>query len=129
VIDDATAKNAMLKKVIISVAPKGIKTEVFSVQEAIEKVAAPSAGDERVMLIAKVPGVFEALLDAGVDLKEVNLGGMGLNKNRKPFYENVSASEAEITSMANMLDKGVKVYYQVTPHSKAVDVKKILGKG
>jgi D-glucosaminate-specific PTS system IIB component len=127
VIDDLTAKNPMVSKMYGRLAPAGTTCEVFSTTQAADELKKePSSSDERIMLLAKVPQVFEALVDSGVQLKELNLGGMGLSRNRKPFYDNVSADQEEIDSMKRMIEKGVVMTYQVAPYSKAVSVKKII---
>ena len=68
------------------------------------------------------------MIDAGIKLEKINLGGIGLNNERKPFIDNVSASPEEIASMSRMIDKGVNITYQVAPYSKAMDVSKVIKK-
>ena len=127
VIDDATARNALLSRMIVSVAPKGVAVKVLSVKDAVQLIAQdPASANEKVLLIAKTPGVFEDLLKAGIELKSINLGGMGGAKNRTSFIENVSASVEEVECMSRMLRMGVSIYYQMTPYSKKMDVAKIL---
>lgn len=127
VIDDATARNAMIATMYSRLAPTGTTCQVYSTEAAISQLLLePTDKDERIMLLAKTPQVFEALMSGGVVLKELNLGGMGLSRNRKPFYDNVSASPEEIECMKRLIEKGVAMTYQVAPYSKAVSVKKII---
>ncbi len=129
VIDDLTAKNMMIVGLYRKLAPPGTACDVISVQKAIEILSSePSNKKEKVMLLVKIPQVLEALIDAGIKLENVNLGGMGLNNERKPFIDNVSASSEEIASMSRMIDKGVNITYQVAPYSKATDVSKVINK-
>lgn len=127
VVDDATARNAMIATMYSRLAPSGTTCVVLSTEKAIsELLSEPPNKNERVMLLAKTPQVFEALVDGGVTLKEINLGGMGLSRDRKPFYDNVSASSDEIECMKRLMEKGVSVTYQIAPYSKAVNVKRII---
>lgn len=127
VIDDATARNTMISKLYSRLAPEGTTCGVYSTQAAIDLLLTePADKEERIMLLAKVPQVFEALINGGVDLKEVNLGGMGLSRDRKPFHDNVSANREEVDSMKRMIEKGVVITYQVAPYSKAVNVRRII---
>ena len=127
VIDDMTAKNPMVSKLYGRLAPAGTTCQVLSTTQAIDQLRKePPDSEERIMLLAKVPQVFEALVDSGIQMKELNLGGMGLSRNRKPLYDNVSANQEEIDSMRRMIEKGVAMTYQVAPYSKALSVKKII---
>ena len=129
VIDDLTAKNVLIVNLYKKLAPPGTICDVVSVQKAIEILKGePVDKKERVMLLVKVPQVLEALVDAGVQIDKINLGGMGLNNERKPFIDNVSASEDEVLSMKRMIDKGVNITYQVSPYSKTTDVSKVINK-
>ena len=68
-----------------------------------------------------------ALLDGGVEIKEVCLGGMCIRGDRKPFINNVSASPDEVDSIRRMKnEKGVNVYYQLVPEQKVVDISNLL---
>jgi len=127
VVDDATARNAMIATMYSRLAPTGTTCLVYSTEKAIaELVSGEAKQGERIMLLAKTPQVFEALVNGGVPLTQINLGGMGLNKDRKPFYDNVSASLEEIECMKRLISRGVDMTYQVAPYSKAVSVKKII---
>ena len=79
------------------------------------------------MLLTKSPIVFEQLLDGGVAIKQVNLGGMGIRGDRQPFVNNVSASPAEVDSIRRMKnEKGVDVFYQLVPEQKVIDISNLL---
>ena len=60
--------------------------------------------------------------------KEVNLGGMGIRGERKPFIKNVSASPAEIEAIEHLREKGVHVYYQLVPEQAVIEVDEALAK-
>jgi PTS system mannose-specific IIB component len=59
---------------------------------------------------------------AGVPLKEVNLGGMGIRGARRPFIKNVAASPEEVDAIEDMTNRGVHVYYQLVPEQGVVEV-------
>lgn len=127
VIDDAIAKNAMMVGLYKKLAPRGTSCHLLSTEKAEELLLAePSDSKEKIMLLVKVPQVLEKLIEAGVQINSINLGGMGLNKEREVFIENVSASPEEIDSMRRIIEKGIPIIYKVSPHSKPVDVRTIL---
>lgn len=58
------------------------------------------------------------MFDTDIRLRELNVGGMGANAERKKLFKNISASEEERKTLKDMKESGVKVYFQVTPNEK-----------
>ena len=72
----------------------------------------------RIWILVKYPEVARHLFEAGVRIRELNVGGMGANADRKKLFKNISASEEERRTLKAMMESGVKVYFQVTPNEK-----------
>ena len=113
VVDDEVAKDDFNKRVLKSLAPAGTQVAVLTVAGATKALQKDPKPGETVLLLTKSPIVFEQLLDGGVAIKAVNIGGMGIRGDRQPFLNNISASPAEVDSMRRMKnEKGVDVVYQ-----------------
>ena len=78
------------------------------------------------ILLAKSPVSYKGIIDRGVELEAINLGGMGINNDRTTLYKNIAASPAEREAIKEFLDKGIDVKIQVIPADKVVEVKDIL---
>lgn len=128
VVDDDVAKDDFNKRVIKSLAPEGVKVFVSSVEGAIKGLIKDPIPGERVIVLAKSPITFARIVGAGVPLKEVNLGGMGLRGDRKTFIKNVAASPVEVEAIREMRDKGVHVFYQLVPEQAVIEVDEALGR-
>lgn len=127
VVDDEVAADNFNKRVLKSLAPAGTQVAVLTVSGATKALQKDPKPGEKVMLLTKSPIVFEQLLDGGVAIKQVNIGGMGIRGDRKPFLNNCSASPAEVDSMRRMKkEKGVDVSYQLVPEQKVVDISNLL---
>jgi mannose/fructose/N-acetylgalactosamine-specific phosphotransferase system component IIB len=126
IVDDTVAADKFNKRILMSLAPQGTKVAVLTVAGATKALQKPDPGGERVIVLTKSPIVFEQLINGGVDIKAVNLGGMGIRGDRKPFINNVSASPEEVDSIRRMKEKGVNVYYQLVPEQKVVDISNLL---
>ena len=74
--------------------------------------------DKNTLILVKYPKVAKLLFDSGVLLRELNVGGMGANAERRKLFKNISASEEERKTLIELKEEGVKVYFQVTPHEK-----------
>lgn len=122
IADDGVAADKFNSRVLKALAPAGVKVNVYPVNTAAEKLKDDEIKGERIMVLAKTPITFRSLVDQGVVLKEVNLGGMGLRDERTPFIKNVSASPAEIEAIKDMRSKKVRVYYQLVPEQQIIEV-------
>ena len=117
VIDNKVAKDELA-------APTGVKVKVFTEEKAAEVLQAGLS--KPTILLAKSPVSYKGIIDRGVELEAINLGGMGINNDRTTLYKNIAASPAEREAIKEFLDKGIDVKIQVIPADKVVEVKDIL---
>lgn len=122
VADDEVAADKFNSRVLKALAPAGVKVNVYSVDKASEKMKEEETKGERILILAKTPITFKRMVENGVALKEVNLGGMGLRGERTPFIKNVSASPDELAAIKEMRAKNVRVYYQLVPEQQIIEV-------
>ncbi|BEU88899.1 PTS sugar transporter subunit IIB [Selenomonas sp. TAMA-11512] len=124
VIDDKVAKDEFMIDVIRLAAPTGVKVTVHTCDDAaatLQKgLSVPT------ILLAKTPKTYKRLLDAGIVLHAINVGGMGVNAERRTLYKNIAASDAERDMFREFLDKGIDVKIQIIPANNAVDMKDAL---
>lgn len=126
IVDDTVAKDDFMKTVLTMAAPPGITVEVYDVNQASEVLKQPSPENERILILVKVPKTVEGLLNNGVDLKEMIVGGIGAAPGRKRLYKNISISEEERQSLLNIIDKGVEVNIHIVPDDCPQPIEKCL---
>ena len=90
VIDDETANDEFLRMVMEMAVPQGIKFDAYTVDESIENLRNIESGDENIILLAKTPDVYLKLIESGISIDKVVVGGMGANSERSKFYKNIS---------------------------------------
>jgi PTS system mannose-specific IIB component len=128
IADDEVAADKFNSKLLKLLAPAGVRVNVYTVSEASEKLAGEFKKEEKIIVLVKTPITFEKMLEAGVELKHVNLGGMGIKNERTPFVKNVACSPKEVDSIKNMMNKGVHVYYQLVPEQQIIEVSEVMKK-
>lgn len=122
IIDDEVVKDEFNVRVVKALAPAGTKVIVYSVEKAAEKLMVPGVDGERIIILTKTPITFNRLIKAGVPIKEVNLGGAGIRDERKPFINNVALDPEEVKACEEMLNAGVRVYYQLVPEQGVIEI-------
>ena len=124
VIDNKVAKDEFMISVLEMAAPPGVKVKVFSEKDAAnilkEGLKTPT------ILLAKSPLAYRRIIEEGVELEAINLGGMGINEKRETLYKNIAASEEERNAIKECLEKGIDIKIQVIPDDKIVDVKDVI---
>lgn len=126
VVDDALTKDIFMQKILKAAAPPDVSVEVLSVNDAIDVLKEEAGNGEKIIILVKVPQAVEKLIEGGVKLPQVILGGMGAKEGRKKFNRNVSASQEEAESMKRMIAGGTQIYYQLVPTESPSDVRKML---
>ena len=128
VVDDGVAADKFNVRVLKSLAPEGVKVFVSTTEKAVSGLMKDPVPGERVIVLTKSPTTYADLVKAGVPIKEVNLGGMGIRGERKPFIKNVAADPAEIEAIEYLRSVGVHVYYQLVPEQALIEVDEALAK-
>jgi mannose/fructose/N-acetylgalactosamine-specific phosphotransferase system component IIB len=126
IVDNPLTKDVFMQRLLKAAAPSGISVSILTTEDAVKFLKGDPAAGENIIILVKVPEAIEALIDGGVVLDKVILGGMGAKEGRSRFNKNVSASSKEVECIKRILEKGVSMYYQMVPNERAVDVKKII---
>lgn len=125
IVDDKVAKDDFLKSILNGLIPSGINLNIFNVDDGAKFLMGDDNG-KNVIILVKTPGTVYRLLEEGVELKNLVIGGMGANRDRKKFYKNISASDEEKETIRKIIEKGVDVVIQIIPEDRAINVKKLL---
>ena len=123
-LGSVTSFAMIMISVLEMAAPAGVKVKVFSEKDAAkilkEGLKTPT------ILLAKSPLAYRRIIEEGVELEAINLGGMGINEKRETLYKNIAASEEERNAIKECLEKGIDIKIQVIPDDKIVDVKDVI---
>jgi Phosphotransferase system, mannose/fructose/N-acetylgalactosamine-specific component IIB len=118
IVDDGVAKDTFITNVMKMVAPPDTELTITGTDEVGRLLPELDGSDKNTLILVKYPKVAKFLFDSGVLLRELNVGGMGANAERRKLFKNISASEEERKTLIELKEEGVKVYFQVTPHEK-----------
>lgn len=118
IVDDAVARDVFITNVMKMVSPPDAELVITGTDEVEKLVSEFDSADKNTLILVKYPKVAKLLFDAGVKQRELNVGGMGANADRRKLFKNISASDEERSTLRDMKESGVKVYFQVTPNEK-----------
>jgi fructose-specific PTS system IIB component len=116
VINDELAKDPMQASVLKMAAPTGVKAVLLDIPRFIE--AYNKGFKKRTMLILTNPQDVLSLIENGVTIPYLNVGGMKFKDGRKRLTEAVSVTEEDMEVFEKMITKGISVEIQMVPNSR-----------
>ena len=123
---DAAAHDNLRKTLLLQVAPAGVKTNVLDIAKAGRVYNNPKYTGMKTMFVLESPVDVVRLIDEGVEIPEVNVGGVTYKTGMTQLSEAVYASEEDLDAYRELLKRGVKLYVQQLPNHNPVDLAKIL---
>lgn len=98
VVNDEVAKDSVRSTMLKSVAPPGVTAHVVNVEKMVRVYNNPEYENDRVMLLFTNPTDVVTLLEAGVKMPSINIGGMAYREGKKMITSAVSVDEKDITA-------------------------------
>ncbi|WEV56264.1 PTS system mannose/fructose/N-acetylgalactosamine-transporter subunit IIB [Ligilactobacillus acidipiscis] len=126
IVDDGVAKDDFMINVLENSIPETMAIGIFNKEDAVTFLSEPL--EAPTIVLVKIPETIEYMVDHGIEINEVNLGGMGAKKERTSLYHTISASGEEKNTFKRLLEKGINVFIQIMPQNDKVELKEILNK-
>ncbi len=108
-INDNVANDNLRKTLLLQVAPADIKTFVIPVEKAIAVYKNPKYEKTKVLMLVTNPSDVLRLIDGGVDIKSVNVGGMTFKEEKKLISDAVAVGEDDLVAFKKLRDLGVEL--------------------
>ncbi|MCW9698564.1 MULTISPECIES: PTS mannose transporter subunit IIAB [unclassified Avibacterium] len=109
VVNDDVAKDSVRSTMLKSVAPPGVTAHVVGVEKMIRVYNNPEYAGERMMLLFTNPTDVLKLLEAGFDMKSINIGGMAYKDGKKMITSAVSVDDKDIDAFKAIDAMGVEL--------------------
>ena len=121
-ISDDVAKDELRAKLLLQVAPAHLQSYVITVDKAIKVWHNPMYADRKVLWLVTKPGDIVRLIEGGVDIKQVNVGGMTHREGCKLISQAVAVDADDVAAFKRLNEMGVKMTLQQLATSPAEDV-------
>lgn len=126
VVDDAIANNATQISILKVSAPAEIKIYAQSVDKFIEKYNQGILDKYRLMIVFENVYAPLQLIERGIPIKSLNIGGMRFKDGRRQINKALSVSEAEEAIIRKIHDLGVEVEHRQLTSDAKTDVLTLL---
>ncbi|MCB2293818.1 mannose/fructose/sorbose PTS transporter subunit IIB [Clostridium algoriphilum] len=109
VCNDEVAADTMRKTLLEQVAPPGVKSSVISIEKAIRVLNNPKYANVNALLLFTNPTDVLRLVEGGVDLKTINIGGMSFKEGKKQITGTISVDEKDIEAFKKLDKLGIEL--------------------
>ncbi|EOW6644513.1 PTS mannose transporter subunit IIAB [Cronobacter muytjensii] len=109
VVSDEVAADNVRKTLLTQVAPPGVTAHVVDVAKMIRVYNNPKYAGERVMLLFTNPTDVERLVEGGVRITSVNIGGMAYRQGKTQVNNAVSVDEKDIEAFKKLNARGIEL--------------------
>lgn len=113
VIDEPSSKDSFAKSLLEMACPKSLKCFVYDVQNAVNLLN--KYPNKKFFLVAKHPKIFLELIEHGIELNKVNIGGLYYQDGRKQYSKTIYLDEYTITILKKLDSLNVYLDGRTTP--------------
>jgi mannose/fructose/sorbose-specific phosphotransferase system IIB component len=123
---DEVATSDWQRTIYMSAVPEDLIASVLTIKETIETIHSSRHDDERILLLVDSPKSIVRLVEAGVNIQEVNVGGMHFKPGKNQIAPFIFVDEDDINNFRKLYDKGIKLDGRDVPTRQSVDIAKEL---
>ncbi|QIA26713.1 PTS sugar transporter subunit IIB [Thermaerobacter sp. PB12/4term] len=124
VSSDEVARDEFQVAILKAVAPPGLKVEILDAAATVAYAKAHPG--EGLFLLCKGPGDVLALVDRGLDIREVNIGNMAFVVGAKAVTRSVYVTPEQAAIFAALAGRGVRLVSQMMPADRPADFMALL---
>jgi|AGTN01.1.fsa_nt_gi Phosphotransferase system, mannose/fructose/N-acetylgalactosamine-specific component IIB len=128
VVSDEVAKDKMQQTLLGMAVPSSIKVTNLSVEDAAKQLKARQFEKERIMLLLSRPRDVLRLVEQGVALTSVNVGGMHYSLGKRQLLRNLSVDPGDISDLQAISRFGIELEGRVLPADERVDIIAVINK-
>ncbi len=123
---DEVANSDWQKTIYMSAVTNDIAASVLTLQETVAELASGLLDRERVLLLVDSPKMLVHLVDAGVPITEVNVGGMHFRAGKNQIAPFIFVDEEDVSHFRTLYERGIKLEGRDVPTRSPIDIAQAL---
>lgn len=125
VLNDKIAGDKTQKNILTMAAPQGIKVKAFPVKKFAEIIKTTPITRRTMLLFTNSLDVLEAV-ENGVEINNLNIGGMRYQEGRERITKSLSVTLEEREAFKKIIDRGIEVSVQMVPNDEKQDLRGVI---
>ena len=128
VCDNEIASTEWERNLLLMAAPANLRAEICSVEQTANSVHLWKSSKKITLILLKSPQILQALLEEGISIEKVNIGGIHYREDRQEFLPYLFLSREEIEIFSQLIKTGIYFECQDLPTSNSYDLEKLIEK-
>ena len=128
VVSDEVAADTVRKTLLTQVAPPGVTAHVVDVAKMIRVYNNPKYAGERIMLLFTNPTDVERVVEGGVNITSVNIGGMAFRQGKTQVNNAISVDEKDIEAFKKLNARGIELEARKVSTDPKLKMMDLIGK-
>ena len=120
IADDEVASTEWEKNLYLTAVPPEIKVSILSLEETKAQVSGGVFDKERIILLVRSPRSILRLIELGLAVDEVNVGGLHYREGREEYLDFVYLDEEERQVLRELVKRGVTLEARALPDHNPV---------
>ncbi len=126
--DDSVSENEWEKELYLSIVPDHLNALVVNVGMLAEMLKKEETDLSRTIILVNGPQVVERLLNTGIAINEVNVGGIHYKEGRRKYLSYLYLNKEEVASFKRCMERGVRFFCQDIPEARIIPLSKVFDK-
>jgi len=126
VVNDFVASDRTQKTLFSMAVPDHAKISILTITQAKEAILNGQFEGDKAMLLLVSPQDVLNLINKGVRIKEVNVGGMHYSPDKKQILKAISVSKEDIQAFQELDKLGVHLEARMVPDDEKIDIMEII---
>jgi mannose/fructose/sorbose-specific phosphotransferase system IIB component len=122
VCSERVARDELARTMMEMGAPADVKVEVLDPAQTAARFHRDAYADRAAIVLFETPAEALRLLELAVEIKTLNVGGMHFRPGKRQIMEGVSVDRADCEALNALAARGVKVFVQLVPEARPVDL-------
>ncbi|WP_324682916.1 mannose/fructose/sorbose PTS transporter subunit IIB [Bibersteinia trehalosi] len=121
-VSDEVAQDELRKNLLLQIAPEHLKAYVIPVEKAIKVYHNPKYASRHVLWLVTKPADIVRLIEGGVKIDKVNVGGMTYKDGNKQLSDAVTVGKEDVAAFKKLLELGIELSLQKVASNPKVEL-------
>ncbi|BET97166.1 PTS mannose transporter subunit IIAB [Xenorhabdus taiwanensis] len=109
VVSDEVAQDTVRSTLLKQVAPPGVSAHVIDVAKCVRVYNNPKYANERVILLFTNPTDVLRIVEGGVTIESINIGGMAFRQGKTQINNAISVDKTDIDAFEKLNSRGIEL--------------------
>ena len=124
--DNSVFENDWEKELYLSCVPDDLQTRILNIEGTIDLLKQENNNLEKTILLVQSPYIVEEIVDKGIVIPKINVGGIHFREGRKKVLPYLYLDADEINSFRRCMDKGVYFECLDVPTGNNINLKTLI---